>query len=39
MRITALAVALVLLTLGAIAGGSGAIALIEHRITQLEEIQ
>ena len=39
MKLLTLAIALLLLLLGAVAGGSTAIALIEHRITQLEETQ
>lgn len=37
MKLTALAISTLLILLGAVAGGSTAIALIEHRITQLEE--
>lgn len=38
MKLLALAIALMLLLLGGIAGGSAAISLIEHRLTQLENL-
>ena len=38
MKLLALAIALMLLLLGGVAGGSAAIALIEHRLTQIEDL-